>query len=100
MQLQKVAALLLVILGAVLLFKTLAATWFLLLVIAAAFAIGSATGMIGKWGYAAAAVCAVIAVPGFVLGFMFKGLSIGFRLVKMAPWLLVIVGIYMLFKSK
>jgi hypothetical protein len=99
MRVEKLVAAVLVVLGLVLLLKSLAATWFVLLVVAAALALGAATKVIGKWGFAAAGLCIMVAVPGFVLSFAFRGLSLALRLVKMAPFVLVVVGLYMLVKS-
>lgn len=96
---QKVVALVLVVLGGLLALKTLAATWLLLLILAAAFAWAASSKTIGKWGYAAALGCALLAVPGFILGTVLKGIAIAFSMMKLFPIILVILGVYMLFKS-
>jgi hypothetical protein len=100
---QKVLALILVVLGGLLLLKTFAAMWFLLFVLAAAFAVGAATGSIGKWGYTVAVLCAVFALPGLLIRTIFRGIAMAvgltFGVLKLFPILLVIIGIYLLFKS-
>lgn len=100
MSIQRVAALLIVIAGAALLIKTLAATWLLLILVGAGLALAANSGMIGKWGYGAAAIAVVAAVPGFFFSFALKGLGLAFSLIKAMPFLLVILGIYWLFKAK
>jgi hypothetical protein len=99
MQLQKLAAAVLVVLGLVLLLKSLAATWLLLLIVAAALALATASGVIGKWGYTAAGLCVLVAIPGFLIRAMFEGLTFALRLVKMAPIILVVIGIWWLVKK-
>lgn len=96
---QKVIALIIIVLGGVLLLKFVAATWVLLLVLAAAFAWGAASKAIGKWGYMAAMVCGALALPGFLLRTVLRGIAIAFSMLKLFPILLVILGIYLLFRS-
>ncbi|HWI62166.1 MAG TPA: hypothetical protein VNT75_10040 [Symbiobacteriaceae bacterium] len=96
---QKVVALIVVVLGGVLMLKTLAATWLLLLLLAAAFAWGASTKAIGKWGYSAAVLCVLLAIPGFLLRTVLKGIAIAFGMLKFAPILIVLIGVYLLFKS-
>lgn len=97
---QKVVALIVVLLGAVLMVKTLAATWLLLLVLAAAFAWGASTRAIGRWGYMAALVCALLALPGFIMRTVLASLGFALVLVKFfgIP-LLILLGLYMLVRS-
>ncbi len=99
MQLQRIAAVALVLLGAVLLIKWVAATWFILLIVAALFALGAGSGMIGRWGYGIAALCVLVAVPGLAFNFLFKSVALALRLLKMAPFLLIVIGIYMYMTS-
>ncbi|HYF95837.1 MAG TPA: hypothetical protein VD969_26770 [Symbiobacteriaceae bacterium] len=99
----KVIALVLVVLGGVLMLKTLSSTWLLLLLLAAAFAWGASTGSIGRWGYSVAVVCVLLAIPGFILRTILGGITLAFGmavgLLKLLPVLLVLVGIYLLFRA-
>ena len=97
---QKVVALIVVLIGAVLMVRTLAATWLLLLVLAAAFAWGASTRAIGKWGYMAAIACALLALPGFIMRTVLASLSFAVVLLKFfgVP-LLILLGIFMLVRS-
>lgn len=97
---QKVVALIVVLIGAVLMVRTLAATWLLLLVLAAAFAWGASTRAIGKWGYMAALACALLALPGFIMRTVLASLGFALVLVKFfgIP-LLILLGIYLLVRS-
>lgn len=82
-----------VIIGALFLAKTMLYSWMLLLLLALAFAIAAAAGTVGRWGYAAAVVCALLVVPGALFS--------GFRmLLRMAPLLLVLFGLYMLIRPR
>jgi len=96
---QKVVALIVVLLGGVLLLKTLAATWLLLLLLAAAFAWGASSRAIGRWGYSAAVLCLLMAIPGFLLRTVLRGIAMAFGMLKLFPLLIVILGVYLLFKS-
>ena len=73
--------------------KTMLMSWPLVLFFALALAIAAASGTVGKWGYAAAALVAVLAVPGLLFG--------GFRMIlRMAPLLLLLFGIYWLVRPR
>lgn len=96
---QKVVALIVVILGGVLMLKTLAATWLLFLLLAAAFAWGASSKSIGKWGYSAAVLCLLLAIPGFLLRTVLRGIALAFGMLKFAPILIVLIGLYLLLKS-
>lgn len=100
MSASRIAALVVVILGIIFLVKSLAATWLIFVLAAAGLGIAAASNAIGRWGYAAAAICLVVAVPGFMFSFIFKGLAVALSIIKMAPFLLVIIGIYWFIKSR
>ena len=72
----RTAATILVVLGAVLLVKLMASTATLFLVAALILALLAGTGAIGRWGYAAAALCAVVALPGLLISGIFRGLAL------------------------
>ena len=100
MSLSRTLALIVVALAMLFIVKSLAATWLIFALAAAGLAIAAGSGAIGKWGYAAAALCLLVAVPGFFVSFMFKGLAIALQIIKMAPFLLVILGIWWFIKSR
>ncbi len=99
----KTLGLIIVALGALFLLKLFASGWFLFLIIAAALAFGASTKAIGKWGYAAATVFGLMAVPALLFSTMFAtlrlaGAAIGMT-VKLLPFLLVAYGAYVLLKA-
>jgi hypothetical protein len=99
MNTQRLAALGVLALGILLVTKLLTTTWVLLLVAAALAALAAGSGWIGRWGYAVAAVCVLLAVPTMAFGFLRSSVNIALRMFKMAPFLLVILGLYMLYKT-
>lgn len=92
----KVWGILLIVVGGFFMLKVMASFAFLFLLIAAGLAVGAAAGAIGKWGFTAAGIFALLALPMFALKTVFIGLAMVFRL---APILLVIFGIYVLAKA-
>jgi len=62
---------------------------------AAALAVGSVTGVIGKWGYLGAIICVLLVVNLFAVGAVFRLLGFAFKLL---PVLLIGVGILAVLK--
>lgn len=99
MRMNKLLGFVLVLLGAFWFFRVVFSPLVLLLVLAGAFAWGAATGAVGRWGWGAAALCALLAVPTLIFGAVAMSVGIALRIIKMAPLLLVLVGIFMLMRA-
>lgn len=93
---QRVAAFVILLLGLMLLFRAMLAGWLLFLVLAAALGFGASTGAIGRWGYTAAVIFALLAIPSLLL----RTVGLVILLVgKLLPVLLVLIGLYYLVKA-
>jgi len=93
---QKVIGLLVIVLGTYLIFKVMFSAGILFLLIAAALAVGAATGLAGRWAYGLAAVFGLVAVPALA----FRTIAFSFAILfKLAPFLLVAYGIYIVLKA-
>lgn len=90
---QKALAVVLVLLGGYLVFKTVLLSWMLFLLIAIVIALLTSSGTFGKWGYGVALLFALLAIPGLFFG----SLRI---LLRFLPILLVFFGLYMLIRPK
>lgn len=62
---------------------------------AAALAIGAGTGIIGRWGYLGAIICALLLLNVFAVGAVFKLVGFAFKLL---PVILIGVGILAVLK--
>ena len=92
----KIIGILVVLLGLLFLFRlTLSGTW-LFLIIAAALAIAAGQGWAGRWAYVLAGIFVVLAFAGFAIRSVFIALAILF---KLAPILLVLVGVYLVVRA-
>jgi hypothetical protein len=85
-----------VLLGIFLVFKAVLGGAFLFLLLAAGLAVGAATRAIGRWAYALAGLFVLLALPGLLFRSVFFGVAM---LVKLAPVLLVLYGVYLLLKA-
>lgn len=92
----KLFSILLVIVGLYLAFTVLLTGWKLLFLVAALLALGSLTGAIGRWGYGLAGLLALIAIPSLMFSAVATAMAL---LIKLAPLLLVVFGIYALVKA-
>jgi hypothetical protein len=92
----KFLALVVVALGAILVIKTLTAVWLLCLLLALALGVGTASGAVGRWGYTAAVILALLAIPGFLFKTLFASLIL---VLKLGPILLVLFGLYLFLKA-
>ena len=92
----KIIGIIVVLLGLLALFRlTVSGTW-IFLIIAAVLAIAAHQGWAGRWAYALAGIFVVLAFAGFAIRSVFFALAILF---KLAPILLVLVGIYLVVRA-
>lgn len=92
----KILGILVVVLGLVLLTKLFVSGTFLFLIIAGVLALAAGTGAMGRTGYVLAGIFVVLAFAGFAVRGVFVAIAMLF---KLAPLLLVLVGIYMVAKA-
>lgn len=92
----KLLGVLVVVLGLVLLTKLFVSGAVLFLIIAGVLAVAAATGSMGRIGYVLAGIFLLLAFSGFAVRGVFLAIGMLFR---MAPLLLVLVGIYMVAKA-
>lgn len=92
----KVLGLVLVALGALMVFKMMLSGWFLFLLVAAGLAFGASSGIIGKWGYAGAVIFGLLALPALMFKTVFTALAV---MIKLLPFLLMAYGAYVLLKA-
>lgn len=92
----KIIGIIVVLLGLLALFRlTVSGTW-IFLIIAAVLAIAAGAGWAGRWAYVLAGIFFVLSFAGFAIRSVFLALAILF---KLAPILLVLVGIYLVVRA-
>lgn len=96
MNTNKILGLVVVALGALLVFRMALSGWLLFVLVAGVLAVGAATGVVGKWGYGLALLFGLLAVPVLMAKTVFFGLAM---LIKLLPFLLVAYGIYVLLRA-
>lgn len=96
MNLNKILGAAIVVLGLILAFRFMISGTLLFLIVAAVLALASATGGIGKSGYVLAGFFLLLAFAGSALGFALGTVRM---LLRMAPLLAVLVGVYLLVRA-
>lgn len=96
MNTNKILGLVVVALGALLVFRMALSGWVVFVLVAGVLAVSATTGLIGRWGYGLALVFGLLAVPFLMAGTVIFGLRM---LVRLLPFLLVAYGIYALLKA-
>ncbi len=94
--LNKVMAIALAVLGVLLALKVFAASWALFLLLGLVLGVGAATGVIDRWGYVAAVIFLLLAMPSMAMRTALIGIRTFLRLV---PLLLMLLGIYVVLKK-
>lgn len=92
----KVLGALVLLLGLILVFRLFISGTVLFLIIAAVLALAAGTGSIGRTGYVLSGIFVVLAFAGFAARGAIMAIAMLF---KLAPLLLVLVGIYLLARA-
>lgn len=92
----RILGILVVLLGVALLTKLFVSGALLFLIIAGVLAVAAGTGSMGRVGYLLAGIFLVLAFAGFAVKSLFLAIGVLF---KLAPLLLVLVGIYLVVKA-